>query len=169
MKLTMKVLPLLMIPFLVACGNKKTPKYFHIKLKYESEANFIFVPYRYEKDSFLCFTTNDSPYWDCNIKMMSEDEFQERLCEKCINNEYIEISKEFYDSLERDRLIEIPHIKALYEQEGLKAVLEKYDIIEMWDELDYQVVIYVAYLCWQEDVFITFGGEVASLRLHPPM
>ncbi len=153
-------------------NDGRMPRYKQFTSTYTGE-NFVFIPLQYETDSFLCFTENKYLHNVLNVTNVDKQRFAEGLYEKNIHQEYIELTSEQYEVLKSNRVVEVPEIKELYELNGLSAVLKEYDMQKLWYtyiqfEQNRSLFIYIAYLCWIEDVMISVDTDTNLLYLSTP-
>lgn len=163
-----------------SCNNgNKDPKYDQFMSVCEGEIHFVFVPMCYDvidtldfviqkTDSFICCYDNSSLYNMLNFKFVDSTVFLETIYKKTISNDYIDIDKSTYLCLDNDRVTEIPEITQLYNEKGIEAVLETFDPEDSFYN-HYTEFKYIAYLCWQNNIFISSEDESKKIFINSKM
>lgn len=118
------------------------------------------------RDTIICCTDINSLYWEQNILLLSEHSFAKAVLDRYEHGRPIAVSNTAYKTLCSDKVEYDESIANVYKKEGISGILSLFHdcSINSLSKENYELFKYIAYLCWDNDIFFSCCGDSEAPR-----
>lgn len=149
---------------LCACNNSRSRATIidpQIKMLRDRQT-LVFYTLTDGKDTCLLCDFLDSFYERLKSQNLNQESFDAYYSMKVLNNEVIDVSKEYYEEQKRLSIIPVDTISKLFENYGIinfVYYLDSYPINKLSKD-DVDSFIWAAYLLWQNNYYVSLADEL---------
>lgn len=115
----------------------------------------IIIPICSRQDSALiCMGSDDFEYIVNRSDLISWEIFSNQLYDAIIKKKYIYVYNDTFEDCKASIIKEIPHIKSIYETEGIDGIIKKFTSDNVFNkDLTFPEIDYIIYLLFQHGLY----------------